>query len=156
MSQNNNRAQEVYDKLCNCFDEKGWHYTKHEEDYVVTYSIAGDGLDKDFVLFVNYGERELIKVMSRMPVTIKEENRIEAAIAVTAVNYGLADGKFDYDIASGNIDFSVIYSYMNAEISDDFFEFLISLSSYMVGEYNHKFFAYAKGYMSLEDFLKDE
>lgn len=145
-------AKKVYDDLCASLDKREWHYQKHDEDLVVTCGVAGEDIPMQFVLIVD-AERQLLRVLSRLPFTVPEDKRMELAIAACAASYGLADGSFDYDIAKGTIDFRLTASFRESKIGDGLFEYLIGCSSYTVDKYNDKFFALCKGLISINDFI---
>lgn len=155
MANENVRAKSVYEDICSYFDSKSWKYKRHDDDLVLTYTVTGDDLDMDFIMVV-YDNRELIKIVSRMPVAVPEDKRIEGATAVCAVNYGLSDGFFTFNLADGKIDFNLVLAYMGSELTNEAFEYLVAYSQFVVDEYNDKFFAFAKGYMGLEDFIKNK
>lgn len=145
-------AKKVYDDLCASLDKREWHYQKHDEDLVVTCGVAGEDIPMQFVLIVD-AERQLLRVLSRLPFTVPEDKRMELAIATCAASYGLADGSFDYDIAKGTIDFRLTASFRESKIGDGLFEYLIGCSSFTVDKYNDKFFALCKGLITINDFI---
>ncbi|MGN0113694.1 MAG: hypothetical protein ACI396_00025 [Acutalibacteraceae bacterium] len=145
-------AKTVYDDLCASLDKRGWKYTKHDDDLVVTFGVAGDDIPMDFMLDVN-ADRQLLIVLSRLPFTVPEDKRMDLAIATCVASYGLADGSFDFNIATGDITFRLTASFRDSRIGDGLFEYLIGVSSYSVDEYNDKFLAVSKGVMSINDFI---
>lgn len=145
-------AKTVYDDLCASLDKRGWKYTKHDEDLVVTFGVTGDDIPMDFMLDVN-ADRQLLIVLSRLPFTVPEDKRMDLAIATCVASFGLADGSFDFDIATGDITFRLTASFRDSRIGDGLFDYLIGVSSYSVDEYNDKFLAVSKGIMSINDFI---
>ena len=145
-------AQKVYDTLCNMLDEKKLRYDKHPEDLVVTFGMTGDDLPMHFVLNVD-ANRELIRLMSLVPVQFEGDKRIEGAIATSQANYRLADGSFDFEYKTGRVMFRMTSSYMDSLISKELFEYMIAVACYTVDEYNDKFFMLAKGQMTIEEFF---
>lgn len=156
MSDSNNAslAKSVYENLCKALESRGWKFSKHEEDLVVTFTTHGEDFPMDFVLAVDE-ERQMLRLFSRLPFTVDEDKRMEMAIATCAASFGLADGNFDYDITTGKISFRMTTTFRNSVIGDDLFKYMVVTSSMTVDEYNDKFFALTKGFISLEDFLKD-
>lgn len=145
-------ARKVYEDLCASLDKQKWHYQKHEDDLVVTCGVAGDDIPMQFILIVD-AERQLLRVLSRLPFTVPEEKRMELAIATCMATDGLADGSFDYNIADGTIDFRLTASFRESVIGDGLFEYLIACSSFTVDKYNDKFLALCKGVISIDDFI---
>ena len=145
-------AQNVYKTLCAMLDEKELKYEKHEDDLVVTFFLGGDDIPMQFVLNVD-SERQLIRLLSPIPVTFEGDKCKEAAIAACQVNYRIADGSFDFDYKKGRILFRMTSSYIDSLISKDVFEYMVAVASYTVDEYNDKFFMLAKGQIPLEVFF---
>lgn len=145
-------AKNVYNTLCEMLDDIKFHYEKHEEDLVVTFTVTGDDLPMRFVLNVD-AERELIRLISPIPVVFEGEKRLDGAIATCQVNYRLADGSFDYDYKAGKILFRMTSSFMDSLISKDLFEYMVAVSSHTIDEFNDKFLMLAKGALSVKDFF---
>lgn len=146
-------AQNVFNTMCAMLDEKNVRYNKHLEDLVVTFKMRGDDLPMDFILNID-ADRELVRLMSPIPVTFEADKRTIGAIATSQANYSLADGSFDYDYMQGRVMFRMTSSFMDSLISKDLFEYMVAIACMTVDEYNDKFLMLAKGYLSLEDYLK--
>ncbi|MDE7394583.1 MAG: YbjN domain-containing protein [Clostridiales bacterium] len=146
-------AQNVYNTLCEMLDDKDLHYDKHTEDLVVTFTMRGDDLPMQFVVNID-AERQLVRVLSPLPVTFEDDKRVEGAIATSQINYRLADGSFDYDYAKGRVLFRMTSSFTDSLLSKDLFEYMIAVATYTVDDYNDKLFMLAKGQMPIEEFFK--
>ena len=145
-------AKIVYEDLCAALDRRKWPYQKHEEDLVVTFGVASDDLPMNFVLAVD-AERQLLRLFSKLPFTVPEDKRMDLAIATCVASNKLADGSFDYDIATGRIVFRLTASFRESKIGDGLFEYLVGCSSVTVDAYNDKFLALSKGFISINDFI---
>lgn len=145
-------AKSVYDTLCAHFDKLEWKYSKYDEDLVITYSISGDDLPMDFILIVDE-ELQLIKILSTIPVKVPEDKRMDMALAVCKANFGMAHGRFDFDILTGEIEFRVVQSFRDCVVTEKLFPYLVILAETMVDKYNDKFLAIAKGFINIADFL---
>ena len=145
-------AKTVYKDLCAALERRNWKYQKHDDDLVVTFGVAGDDIPMDFVLVVD-AQRQLLRVFSKLPFTVPEGKRMDLAIASCVASFGLADGSFDYDVATGNIVFRLTASFRESKIGDGLFEYLVGCSSATVDAYNDKFFALCKGLISINDFI---
>ena len=99
-------------------------------------------------------DRQLIRLLSPIPVTFEGDKRIEGAIATCQANYRIADGSFDFDFKQGRILFRMTSSYIDSLISKDVFKYMVAVASYTVDEYNDKFFMLAKGQLPIEEFFK--
>lgn len=148
-------AQNVYNTLCEMLDEKEVHYEKHVEDLVVVFAMKGDDFPIQFIVNID-AKRQLVRVLSPLPVTFEDDKRVEGAIATSQINYRLADGSFDYDYAKGKVYFRMTSSFADSLLSKDLFEYMIAVSSYTVDDYNDKLYMLAKGKLSVEDFFEKE
>ena len=95
-------AKSVYNSLCEMLDEKNVRYDKQQDDLIISFITGGDDIPMQFLVKVD-AERELIRVLSPIPVTFGEEKRVEGAIATCHATYALADGSFDYDFQTGKV-----------------------------------------------------
>lgn len=145
-------AKSVYEDLCAALDKKEWHYKRFDDDMVITFGVAGDDIPMNFILAVET-ERQLLRVISRLPFEVPEEKRMEMAIATCVASYGLADGNFDFDLERGIISFRLTASFRNSKIGEGLFDYLIRSSSFTVDLYNDKFLAIIKGFISISDFI---
>ena len=148
-------AKTVYSDLCKSLDKRGWHYKKHEEDLVVTFTFDGEDLPMDFVLAVDT-DRQLLRVFSRLPFTVPEDKRKDLAVATCVATYGLMDGSFDYDIEKGTISYRLTASFRESKIGDGLFQYLIIRSNLTVDKFNDRFLALCKGFISLDDFIANK
>ena len=63
------QARAAYKALCEMLDEKGWHYTKNEQEFKISCSARGDDLPIDVRIEVD-PDRLLVMLLSEMPYTI--------------------------------------------------------------------------------------
>ncbi len=148
------KAKKVYDKLCEVFDKKEIKYQKDEEKLIVHLRISGDDLPMYFIMLID-AERQLMRLTSPLPFNLPEDKRIEGAIAACAATYAIAEGCFDYDITDGSISFRMTAPFMESDIGEELFMYMVAYSSTIVDEYNDKFFAVSKGLLSIDDFLEE-
>ncbi|MGN1409153.1 MAG: hypothetical protein ACI4XJ_03155 [Eubacteriales bacterium] len=146
-------AKNVYDKLCEVFDKRDITYHKDDENMVVNLGITGDDLPMDFVMIIDE-KRQLMRLMSPLPFRMPEDKRLEGAIAACAATYAITEGSFDYDISDGSISFRMTASFIESDIGEDLFMFMVAYASTIVDEYNDKFFMIGKGLLGISDFLE--
>lgn len=149
------RALEVYQALCANLDGRGWHYRKDEEKLVIRTTATGEDLPMEVVIHVDEG-REVVQVLSLQPFDIPEDKRLDMAVAVSLVNNHLVDGSFDLDIKKGRLVFRMTCCYIDSDLGNDLYTYLIMCSFQTIDEYNDKFLMLVKGQMSMEDFIKEE
>ena len=148
------RAQKVYETLCSTLDSHDWHYKKDEEALSIDCGAQGDDLPMEITIKVD-AERQLLLLLSHLPFVISEDKRLEVAIAVSVVNDRLVDGSFDYCIADGHMFFRMTSSFIESEIGNELFMYMLLVSCHTIDEYNDKFLMLGKGMMSVEDFISN-
>lgn len=148
------RAQKVYGTMCSTLDSHEWHYKKDEEKLSIDCGAQGEDLPMEITIKVD-AERQLILLLSHLPFVISEDKRLDVAIAVSAVNDKLVDGSFDYNIADGHMFFRMTSSFIESEIGNELFTYMLMVSCHTIDEYNDKFLMLGKGMMSIEDFISN-
>lgn len=147
------QAQAAFDTLCGMLDEKDWKYEKDEENLVITSAAQGDDLPIDLRITVD-PDRLLVILLSTIPFTIPEDRRTALAVAVSAANYGLVDGNFDYDYLNGRIVFRLTSCYRESLMGKEMFEYMLFIACSTVDNYNDKFLMVAKTDISYEEINK--
>ena len=148
------QAKQVYQKIINMLDNRGWKYERHDEDLVIASGVTGEDLPIAFIFAVK-PKNHLVQFLSKLPVTMPEEKRIDGAIATCAASNHLIDGSFDYDVMNGSIVFRLTSSYLNSDISEDLLEYMLMVSAATIDEYNDKFLMLAKGMITIQKFLEE-
>ena len=147
------QAKVTFDTLCKMLDQRGWKYNKNEEKFSIDCSAQGDDLPIDIVMEVD-AERKLVILLSQLPFIVPEDKRAEASLAVSAVNYTMVDGSFDYNFMNGKIVFRLTSSYRDSMISVSALEYMLMVSCGTVDEYNDQLLMFVKGRMSLEQIIE--
>ncbi len=149
------QAKSVYETICNSLDARGWHYKREEDDLIIRCGARGEDLPMDMIFHVN-ARAQVVSLISPLPYKIKEEKRVEAALAICVANYGLINGSFDYDLSDGSIHFRVVSSYRESILGTELFDYMVGITVHTVDEYNDKFLMVSNGMMSFEQFLEWE
>lgn len=147
------QAKVAYDTLCEMLNEHKWHYEEDKENLVISCGAQGEDLPIKFLIRVD-AERQIIALMSYLPFSIPEDKRVDIALAVSAINYVLADGSFDFNFVDGTLLFRMTSSFRASLLGKDVFEYLLFVACKTVDDYNDKFLMIIKEKMSLEDLLK--
>ncbi len=145
-------AKVAFSTLCAMLDDKEWHYSKDEDKLLVECGANGDDLPIDIRIKVD-PEKQIVSLYSTLPYKIPEEERVLAAIAISAMNYNMVDGNFDYNIGSGSVLFRLTSSFRESLVSKEMFEYMLFVSCLTVDRYNDKLLMLVKNVMSLEDFI---
>lgn len=148
------QAVATFDSLCAMLDAKNWHYTKNEQALTVECKAQGDDLPIDIRIEVD-SQRDLVFVMSDLPFKVPEERRSALAVAVTAANWGLHDGNFDYDYLNGRILFRMTASFKESILSKDLLEYMLMYTCVFVDRYNDKFLVICKDNSSYDDIVNN-
>ena len=146
------QARKAYEAICRYMDSHNWKYAKDDEKLRINFRISGEDLAVDIAIDVD-AERELIRAISILPFNMCEDKRVEGALALTAINYKLENGSFDYDLSTGLVVFRLASCYSGMEISDELIQYMIGVTYATVNEYNDKLLWLDKDMLKLENFL---
>lgn len=149
------QAKTVYNTLCKALDSKKWKYQGHPEDMVVTFTSTGDDIPMEFVVFID-SDRQLVRMLSRLPFKFPEDNRVDGAVATSYINYKLADGSFDYDYSTGEVTFRLTATFIDSLISEDLLLYMVACACYTVDDYNDKLLMVAKGMLPIDRFISED
>ena len=145
------QAQTVYETVQKALDNRKWVYNRYDNELTVTMSVNGDDLPMQLIIEVD-SDRELIKLLSKLPLTFPEDKRVDGSIVTNIINTKIADGSFDYKFDMGTVYFRQVSSFKNSLIGVGLIEYMIDCACWTVDEYNDKLLMISKGLMSLQDF----
>ena len=150
-----NAAKAVYDTVCEALGDREWHFDADPEKMMIRTGVIGDDLPMDIVIDVNVG-RQLLLVVSVLPMTVPEDRRVEMAVAISFINNILVDGSFGFDLKSGRIIFRLTSSFIESTIGKDAFQYMLSCSCSMIDEFNDKLMMISHGMLSADDFISSQ
>ena len=151
-----NKARAVYDTACAALDKMKWVYDKEEEELAITTGAKGTDLPIDIVIRV-IPEAEVLSVQVPFAFEVPDEHSIDVAIAVSAANYGLIRGCFDYDMTTGDLRFRICAPYNgNTTLAEDVVEMLVLIAATTVDSYQTRLLMVAKGVVTPSQFLAEE
>ena len=148
------RAQKVYETLCATLDFHNLKYKRNDDLFSIECGVQGEDLPMEITIRVE-SDRQLIMLLSHLPFIVPEDKRLDVAIATSIINNGLVDGSFDYDIADGHIFFRMTSSFIESEIGNDLFTYMLVCSFRTIDEYNDKFLMLGKGMITIENFISN-
>ena len=148
------QAKKVYETLCGTLTSHDWHFEKNDDKFEIECGAQGEDLPMKITIQVD-AERHLVMLLSHLPFVISEDKRLDLAVAVSIVNNKLVDGSFDYDVKSGHMFFRMTNSFLESELGEDAFTYMLFCSCQTIDEYNDKFLMIAKNMMSLEQFISN-
>ncbi|MEI5674300.1 MULTISPECIES: YbjN domain-containing protein [unclassified Nocardioides] len=84
--------------------DRGWGLTQLPDQLIWSLELQGE---RSYTCYIQIEPLEGQAIFyGVLPHTVAEDARTEAAVAVAAVNYGLAVGKFELDLTDGELRFS--------------------------------------------------
>ncbi len=149
----NKKALDVYNMVKSVLNAKKWKYDADDEALKIVLTVTGEDLPMKLRICIS-DKAELVSIYSSMTFNFPTEKIIDAAIATSSINYIMSDGSFDLDIRDGEVLYRLTSSFKDSLISEETIDFMVGLSLFTIDKYNDMFMELAKGYMSLEDFLK--
>ncbi len=147
--------KENYEFLKSYFDGENLKYKTDENNLVILTAFGTEDFPVHLIIRC-HEDREIITIDSMMPFTIPEDKRMEGAVVVAVANHGMIDGLFDYDLSDGSIIFRVAQGVRDVELTGKLIDYMIGITVSTVDRYNDKFFMYAKGMTTLEQFISSE
>ena len=145
-------ARAVYETLCSTLERAKVKFTRDDEALRVDYTYKGDDLLMPFMFIVD-PDREFVRLISPMSPRVKEEKRLDMAVALSLLNYRLAFGCFDLDMDDGELRFRMVNCYRDTPLSEEVFAMMLQTGHAIVEKYNDKLYTLAAGIISLEQFV---
>ena len=148
-------AKTAYNAIIAMMESDNLKYSKDDNELRIDTGFTTDDIDVRITFLVD-AERELVRLFSGLPFKFGEDKRVEGAVATCVANHGMVDGAFDYDFSDGEILFKMADSYRGADFTEDNARYLLKVALSTVDNYNDRFFALAKGIMTVADFIAKE
>ena len=147
-----NYEQENYEALCRALDGRNLKYKKEDDQYIISISFSTNDFQVD-ILGRIIERIESAYFRSELPFIVKEDKRIEVAIAINAINNMIVYGSFDYDFDNGKITYRLTAPYTQTVLSEAIYDKAIGLTVQTVDKYNDTLFALSSGFISLDNCL---
>lgn len=145
-------ARIIFEALCGTLERAKVKFSRDDEKLRVDYTYKGDDLLMPFVFVVD-PDREFVRLISPLAPRVKEEKRLDVAVALSLLNYRLAFGCFDLDMNDGELRFRMVNSFRDTRLSEEVFSMMVQTGYAIVEKYNDKLYALAAGILSLEQFV---
>ncbi len=147
------QAKAVFGTLRGALEGNDWKYRMDEENLTLECGATGEDLPIEFRVCVD-ADRRMVMVLSQLPYVIPEDKRLDVAVAVTAANYRLVDGSFDYDVATGRLYFRMTNSYIDSTLGAEVFLYMLYCAAATIDEYNDRYLMLSKGLLTVQQFLE--
>lgn len=143
-------SKKVFDTVCLALTALNYSYQK-TGDGRVDFAVSGNDIPMRFSLAVS-AEKQIVILYSPLPFTVETSRTSDFAVALSSVNYRLADGSFDYDIPNGTVSFRMTANYLDSEIGIELLDYMIRCSVMTVDRYNDKLLMLSRGLCTLDEF----
>ena len=147
------QAQTVYETICKSLDARGWNYDRHDDRFTITCAARGEDIPMELIIITDPGP-QLVSIYSPMPFKVSEDKRAEFAQTVCVANYGMMNGGFDYNIATGEVIFRIVSSYRGSILSEELFDYMVYVAFKTIDDYNDKFLMVEKGMFTAAQLLE--
>lgn len=145
-------ARKTYETLCSALTNAKVKFTRNDEALRVDYTYKGDDLLMPFIFVVD-ADRGFVRLISPLSPRVKEEKRLDIAVALSILNYRLAFGCFDLDMNDGELRFRMGNSFRDSALSEEVFQMMVQTGHAIVEKYNDKLYMLAADIISLEQFV---
>lgn len=144
-------ARKTYETLCSALTNAKIKFSCDDAQMRVDYTYTGDDLLMPFMFLVD-ADRGFVRLISPLSPRVKEEKRLDVAVATGIINYRLAFGCFDLDINDGELRFRMGNSFRGSTLSEEVFVTMVQTGRTIVEKYNDKLYMLASGIITLEQF----
>ena len=144
-------GKNAYLRICEYFDTHKISYKKNEDSLSVECLAIGDDLPMPATVIVEDGLKILI-FYSKLPFTVPTQMHFLVAKAICIINNSLIDGCFDFNIKNGEIHYRMTNSFLENEITDKIFSYMINTSFEIIDKYNDRLLDFINGKISIETF----
>ena len=150
------QAETVYNTIIRHLDGAGLKYKVmdgRDGDYMINFTMKGKDLPMEFFIVVDV-KRELIMIKSPDFTSFPAEKIGDAAKAVCAINYAIADGSYALDVKDGHLMWTMTSSYAGSLISEEVIHYMIAISIITVDKFNDMFMMLNMGILDIDTFIE--
>lgn len=151
--ENKNRlAKTTFTTVCQALDAFELDYRHHKDTLKAVFRYETEQTIFDVQIQID-AHRNLILVHSPQNISIPFEKRKMMAGAITAINYILNIGGFDYDFTTGKMYFRAVTPFQNSIVSLQTIQDLVATVVNTVEKYNPKIIQLVYGEISLQNLM---
>lgn len=144
MAETTSYTKETFNALLQAVSDNGWVCIKNEENLTVQYGVTGEAVQMNFYIMLD-DQKQLAILVCKLPLTFGVGNRVDGAVATSAINYELIDGNFAYDFPNGLCHFKQTLCYRDSAISPKAFEFMLNYSVRVIEKYYKRLYRISLG-----------
>ncbi len=149
------KAKQVYNKVIEVLDGMKWTYDRDDERLLIKTGVKTRDLPVDFTIAIN-SNLDIISYYSFLSFKIDSDKIAETALAICDINIKFGDGAFYLDTNNGTVFFKLTSSYREMDPSNELINYIISIASRTVDDFNDKFLLFNAGKMSYADLISTE
>lgn len=131
------KSWQSYETLCGVMERNDIYYEKDDQHLCVKCSVSGQDIQLNFAFVIN-PSKMLITLFSPMPIQVRKEKSADIALAVCMINNSLSDGNFCFDVNDGTVFFKMTSSFCDTNVSEELFEYMLSVAADTMDDYFHK------------------
>ncbi len=139
--------------LCRMLDGQNWKYDKDDAELKIECGAVGEDLPMPVTIKVR-PDRQIVLLLSYLPIEVPDDKRLEVAAAISIVNYRLINGCFEFNISNGRLYFRMTNSFMDSTLSEETFRYMLFVSLQTIDDYNDKLEALVNGKIDVSAFMK--
>ena len=152
MAMRDRLANRCYNNVKQVLNDLGWKYECFDDKLRVKFGVYGEDLSSNYYLTIS-AEKETATLAAYLPYRTPRQNTDNLARAISMANSRFYNGSFEFNAKNREICFRVTTLLLGGmELSCEAIKYMIDVACDMVDKYDDKFFAVAKGYLSLDDF----
>ncbi len=143
-------AKTMFGSICSTLDNMKLNYQVHEDDLALVLGHKGDDMEHNILVLVD-AEKEVIRVVERLPFKMNPDKASDIAMAVCNANERLLVGSFSYDMQE-NLTYNITQIYNGSLIGEEAIKRMILTLAFTVEDFDDKFMALNKGYLKPDAF----
>ena len=144
------QARQAYAALCGMLDDRKWHYDRDDDKMSISCGVRGEDIPMKMNVFINARTQDA-RLVSHLPFDVPAARRDAVVAAICAINDNIYDGCFDYNYGDDHVLFRMSVSFTDSLVGKGLFDYMMSVSCFIVDEYNDKLLLVVKSGMTPEE-----
>lgn len=145
----------VFETLKSALTKKDWNYHEIPGENAIISNATGEDFPINYIFRID-SERSGVVFKTDTIANFDKDRREIGAIATCIANHSLVYGHFDFDLATGNLHYTLFDSLFDSNVGEDFFLNIMSAAISVADRYNDRFLLLSKGLITIMDFSKLE
>ena len=146
-------AKIIYNGVKSTLDNMGWTYDENETELRIVTGAGGKDISINLGIYVD-AEKHIVTILSKLPIDVPEDLRIDLSFAVSLINNRLVDGSFDYNAFEGGLYYRTTVAYHDCSLSNEVFDYMIYITCRTVDNYNGMLNKLSKSEISMSECIE--